>query len=213
MIVGLPLSLILFFGSGAHSFNYLEYWGPKSVLESGDTSYYKVKDFEFATSEGNRVTLEDFEDKILIAFVLSPTCPDTCAIQSDQLRLQVLEELNESSKYEDVAVLIQIKDYYGEPVQSFDKIRSFLGEQTNVTYVISDKDNPLYDFKPTEDALNLMRDKHPGIPGRKGFHQFGLLIDKERHVRGVYDLNHGYNVRTLMEELRILKREYNVEKS
>jgi protein SCO1/2 len=214
LIFGVPLSFILFFSSGKHEFRKLRYWGEHSVDESGDTTYYYVNDFSLTTTTGQKVSLSSFADKILIVMVLSPQCPDNCAIQADKFKLLVYDELVGSpKKFHDVAILAHVKDYYTDSIPDVALIDRYFNTDTAFMKLVTGTTNPLYDFKPHPDGANLLNDEHAGIPGQKGYHQYALLIDKERHVRGVYDLSHSQRIRTLMEELRILKKEYTIKEN
>lgn len=213
-ILGVPATLILFFKSGTHQFNYLQYWGPKS-LNGADTVYFSVESPVFTEYQtGRNFLLSDFEDKIIIAIVLGPTCPDDCAIQSDKFKLLIYDELaNYRRKFHDVVIIAQVKDYYNNEFPDAEMINRYFKTDTSFMKLCFTDENLLFDFVPQEGGLNLLREEHAGIQGRKGYHQFALLIDKERHVRGVYDLSHSQRIRTLLEELRILKKEYTVKKS
>ncbi len=211
-IVGVPLSFILFFSSGSHEFQILRYWGPNDVDQKGDTLRYTVKDFTLRGGDGRGYTLASFSNKIIVALVLSPQCPENCAIQADKFKMLVYDEIAGSPrKFHDVHILAHVKDYYSDQEPDLALVNQYFDTDTSVMTLVTGSSNPLFDFKPTEDALNLLRDEHAKVPGRKGYHQYALLIDKERHVRGVYDLSHSQRIRALMEELRILKREYHVQ--
>ena len=212
-ILGIPAVLILFFKSGTHQFNYLAYWGPKS-LNGTDTVYFKVSSPQFVDVNGKAFSLDAFEDKIIIALVLAPNCPDDCAIQSDKFKMLIYDDLaNYRKKFHDVVIIAQLKDYHHNEWPDADMINRYFITDTSFMKICYTHQNLLYDFVPQEGGLNLLREEHAGIPGRKGYHQFGLLIDKNRHVRGVYDLSHSQRIRTMLEDLRILKKEYTMQKS
>jgi protein SCO1/2 len=208
-LFGVPFLFIILFSLGTHDFKKLKFWGEHTFLPDGDTVYYKVKDFSLSSVNGRKLSLNDFENKIIIALVLSPGCPDTCAIQADKFKMLVYDELVKTrKKFPDVVILAHVRDYYSEAIPDITLLDSYFKTDTSLMHFVTGSENSLFDFVPAPGGMNLLRDEHQEILGRKGYHQYALLIDKERHVRGVYDLSHSQRIRTLMEELRILKREY-----
>ena len=195
LILVLPTSILFFLSSGDHEFAKLPYRN-------------KIKEFSFLNSSGNTITSDDFSNKIIVAMVVANSCPDHCAIAVKQFKKFVYEEIN-TDRYDDLAIISQVVDYYSDDDIDPSEIIGKLGfeEDHKLWHFVTGDYNAIYDFDL--EGKNLYLEEKEGIIGGRPHYELALLIDKDRFIRGLYQINKTSQLMVLLEDIRILKREYN----
>jgi len=195
LLVTLPASFLFFLSKGNHGFGKLPV---KGTIES----------FDFKSSDGKNVSETNFEGKIIIANVLSNSCPEHCGIAVTQFKKFVFDEIC-NDKYTDVAILSHVVDYYGQSNVDVNELMRKLDISNNQTQwlFVTGEHNALYDVNIN--GKNLYEQEKENVLGGKPYYEVALLIDMEGDIRGLYQLNKTSQMQVLLEDVKILKREYN----
>lgn len=164
--------------------------------------YHTIADFSLINQNGEKITQQDYADKIYIADFFFTTCPTICPIMTKNMANIQERIMND----EDVLLLshsvtptidsvAQLKKYAiekgildakwnlvtGDKKQIYELARkSYLAVKTN-------GDGGAFDMIHTENFI---------------------LVDKERRIRGFYDGTKTEEIEKLMEDLEILKVSY-----
>jgi protein SCO1 len=212
----LPFYLFLFFAASAALFSgcagekterTLPILGEREVVQIKvdgklltDTVYTRIPDFSFVNQDSQRVTNQTFAGKIYVTDFFFTTCPTICPKMKSQL-LRVYEQFKDEPRvmllshtvdprHDSVAVL---RDYARRLQVSPDKWH----------FVTGDK-KALYGIA----AKYLVSAKEEGSqPG--GFLHSGhfVLVDENRHIRGIYEGTVAESVDQLLRDIPVLLKE------
>lgn len=199
-------SLFLFKGffrfNSASPSKVLPYYGMKEVTSSGDSLYHMVPPFSFINQEGRTVTQKDLDGSIYIADYFFCTCQSICPIMSNEMEFLANHFKSDSlikfishtvnPENDSVPVLADYaKAHHANPAQWF--------------LVTGDK-KELYDLART--GYMISADSGDGGPNDFIHSQNFALVDKEKHIRGFYDGTNHQDMLKLIEDVEILKKEY-----
>ncbi len=187
----------------------LPYFSPKITRPSAsgigfDTVYKKIADFSFIDQEGNKVTQNTFKDKIYVADYFFCTCKTICPVMSKQM-----ERVADVFKKEDDIKFISHTvnpEYDSVPVLA-DYARVHHARYGQWFLVTGNK-KELYNLARN----SYMLDASEGDGGEDDFihTQDFALVDKERLIRGYYDGTNSKEVDKLINDIKLLKKEYEV---
>ncbi len=204
----LPTILYLLLTTGKHNFVNLPYL----VTESGDTA--KIPPFSFTNQDGKTITNADYKDKIYVADFFFTTCPGICKIMTgNMLRLQ-----KEFKDNKDFYLLSHTVNPERDTVETLRRYARDKGADTrNWNFVTGTKDS-IYKIAESYFA-NVMPDSL--APGGFLHSEFFILVDKEGKVRcrkeddgnvkAVYDGTSESDMKKLIDDIKILIAEYNLQ--
>lgn len=213
-ILFLPTILYLLFvyGKGEQSFAHLPfvtYTDGNGVLHNR-----KAPTFGFTNQDGQVFTHEEMNGKVYVVDFFFTSCPSICPIMTaNMVKLQ-----KRFSSFDDFQLLSftvdpqrdtpeKLKEYAEERTINTDKWQFLTGEKDSL-YAVS------YDFLSSamEDSL---------APGGFLHTEYFVLVDKEGNLRsrkdeqgniiGVYDGTEAQDIRDLIDDIKVLIAEYNLE--
>lgn len=202
LLVLIPGAIFLGVGSKNH-YTTLPYIGEREVNGPGDTTYFTVPPFHFIDEDGKPFSDKDTQGKILIVDFFFTRCTSICprmSAQMQQLQLQL-----DKPRYDDVLFLSHTVDpehdtpevlkEYARGLQADPKRWKFLTgnapdiyRQGNLGYLL------------TANADSSAAEMFVHSP------QF-VLVDKQRHIRGMYDGTNTDAIRELVVDLKALQME------
>lgn len=218
ILLVLPLSVYLLsvLLSGAVNFRTLEIVGPRQVVtfDDGtvDTNYYTIPDFSFTDHNGNTIDRETMKGRIYVATMFFTTCPTICPAMNFHLRevhnrLQAYKNIYYLShtidpEYDSVPILYQYAVDYN--VQNSDKWLFVTGDKEEIFAMA--------------DAYFLAARQDSAEPGGYYHSQQAVLVDWEGRIRsrkddngnviGAYNIGEAKDIDALVDDLRVLAREY-----
>ncbi len=175
--------------------------GRREVVNN-DTIYHQIADFAFVDQDSSLVTEATFKDKIYVADFFFTSCPTICPVMKTQM-LRVYEVFEEDPS---VAFLSHSIDPEHDTVAVLKEFAKRLGVESSKWHFVTGKKADIFKQGQTSYMVTAMEDaSEPG-----GFIHSGafILVDKERHIRGVYDGTKEEQVDKLIQDIRILKNEY-----
>ncbi len=164
--------------------------------------YHSIVDFELINQNGEKITQDDYKDKIYVADFFFTTCPTICPIMTKnmaQIQNSILEDKDVLLLSHSVTPVIdsvpQLKKYALEKGVVDSKWNLVTGDKKQIyelarkSYlaVKNDGDGGPYDMIHTENFI---------------------LVDKERRIRGFYDGTNKEEIEKLLSDLEILKSSY-----
>jgi protein SCO1 len=201
VIFFVPFSFFYLFSLGSHQFGKLPFLGPD---KSGEPFF--ISDFPITASNSDIHSFHQLKGKILIANVLTADCPYSCDLAVNQLKLLVLTQLIKQKKFSDVMIVSHLLDTFANPLTMAEKLKV-----NNDKWIVYHTNDPsLWDVELNGNVLSTTED-----PERKGsflFKRSILLIDKSMRIRGFYDGSQTIEIKRLLDELRLLMKEYETEK-
>lgn len=170
--------------------------------------YHKIADFALTNQNGQRVTQEDYKDHIYVADFFFTTCQTICPIMTDHM-VEIQEELASDTlvkllshsvipTYDTPEVL---KKYALEKGVDDRKWNLVTGSQEEIFTLARKSYLAVKDIPGTEDDLDMVHTEN------------FMLIDKKSQIRGYYDGTDDEAIKDLLEDIEILKQEYEPQKA
>jgi len=182
----------------------LPYLGPKEtqvVAGKVDTIYHKIPAFRFLNQDSVWVSEQDMAGKIYIADFFFTSCPTICPKMKTQL-LRIYERYASNDA-------VRILSHSIDPTYDTPSVLKQYAERLHVkaprwNMLTGDK-AAIYKLGEKSYMVTAQEDKNEA----GGFVHSGafILVDKNRHVRGIYDGTQEAEVNHLIEDIEILLQE------
>jgi protein SCO1/2 len=179
----------------------LPFLGPKQVNAQGDTVYHQIPSFHFLNQDSVFVSEKDVEGKVYVADFFFTTCPTICPKMKTQM-LRIYERYKDRDDVRIISHSIDpdfdtpnvLKDYAARLQVKAPKWNLLTGDKAAI-YQLGQKS---YMVSAQEDPNEAGGFVHSGA---------FILVDKNRHVRGIYDGTVEAEVNHLLEDMEILLKE------
>ena len=179
----------------------LPFLGPKQVNAKGDTVYHQIPAFRFLNQDSVFVSEKDVEGKVYVADFFFTTCPTICPKMKTQM-LRIYERYKDRDVVRIISHSIDpdfdtpnvLKDYAARLQVKAPKWNLLTGDKAAI-YTLGQKS---YMVSAQEDPNEAGGFVHSGA---------FILVDKNRHVRGIYDGTVEAEVNHLLEDMEILLKE------
>ncbi len=194
-------ALLLIFGSCQQQES-LPILGRRTVDQQGDTLYHAIGNYQLVNQDGKQVTPETFEGKLYVADFFFTSCPTICPTMKTQM-LRVYERFKDTPE---VAILSHSIDPKHDSVAVLKEYASQLGIEDNAKWhFVTGDQSEIYRLGQQDYMVTAGEDQN--APG--GFIHSGafILVDRQKHIRGVYDGTIAEDVDKLMEDIEVLLEE------
>ncbi len=181
---------------------YLAYYGPKRALKVNDTTYHFIPPFKFTSQYNEPVTQQSTDNKIYVTEYFFTTCGSICPIMNTNLE-RVYKAFKSDPGF---LILSHTVDPETDSVPVLLDYAKKHGVSDRQWLFVTGSKPALYDVARKGYLLNA----EEGNGGAEDFihTQNFALIDKERHIRGFYDGTDSLEINRLIQEITILKKEY-----
>jgi protein SCO1/2 len=179
-------------------------WVKKTVdgKEVVDTIYNTIPPFSFVNQQGDTVSEKIVEGKIYVTDFFFTTCPTICPVMKRQM-IKVFQQFKGNP---DVMILSHTIDPEHDTPQVLNTFAKDLGiEGTQWQFLTGSKDK-IYKIGQENYMSTAKEDK----TAEGGYIHSGafILVDKEKHVRGMYDGTTEEGTQKLIADMRRLLDEY-----
>ncbi|QRM88824.1 redoxin domain-containing protein [Lacinutrix sp. WUR7] len=164
--------------------------------------YHKIADFSLTNQNGKTITQEDYKDKIYVADFFFTTCQTICPVMTDNMNQIQKEILNDDDvmllshsvtpKIDSVA---QLKRYALKKGVNDAKWNLVTGDKKQI-YALARKSYLAVKTFGNGDAYDMIHTEN------------FILVDKKRQIRGFYDGTNLEEIEQLIQDIKILKKEY-----
>lgn len=167
-----------------------------------DSVYHTIPDFRFVSQYGDTVTAKDFVNKIYVADFFFTSCPTICPKMKVQLK-RVYEKYKNNP---DVALLSHSIDPDHDTVPVLKEFADNLGITGRQWLFVTGDREKIYDIGQNSYMVTAQQDSSAagGVVHSGAF----ILIDKDKHIRGLYDGTTEAGVDKLMNDMDRLLAEY-----
>jgi protein SCO1/2 len=206
LILLVPSVAYLVLTTGKHNIKKLGHFGPKIPGEKeGDTTYHSIPAFQFIDQDGKPFGDKDLEGKIYVANFFFTSCPSICpAMQTLMKKVQNQDDFKKLKDFKLVSFTVDPETDSSARLKEFaNKIQADSGRW----YFLTGDKKALYDLASQGFLVNAMQD--PTAPGGFLHSDMILLIDRNRHIRGIYEGTSLKDVKRLIDEIKVLIAEYN----
>jgi len=164
--------------------------------------YHKIADFKLINQNGKTVTQNDYKDKIYVADFFFTTCRTICPIMTDHMAQVQKEIINDSdimllshTVTPDIDTVAQLKRYAKLKGVNDAKWNLVTGDKKQI-YELARKSYLAVKDNGSGDAFDMIHTEN------------FMLIDKKKQIRGFYDGTNSEDINRLLDDIKILKKEY-----
>jgi len=178
--------------------------GEEKPLE-GLQAFGAVPQFSLIERSGRPIILSDLKGKVSIVNFIYTNCPDTCPIQSAQMR-QLQEDFKNEKDLRLVSITVDPTRDTPEVLSEYAK--RFGADPTRWLFLTGEKDT-IYEFAQEGFRLGAVEIPHEKRPASGATHTHSprfVLIDREAQIRGYYVSTDANAMQRLRRDLNILVR-------
>lgn len=206
-LLSFPSALYVFLSVGKINFIRLPYFGEKTLAANGhDTIYHSVAPFSFINQDGIIVTDKNYDGKIYIADYFFTTCKSICPKMTTEL-IRVQDKLGYTKGM--VQILSHTVDPEHDSVSALKAYSQMVHADTKVWNFVTGDKKELYDMARKSYLLNAV--EGDGGPDDFIHSELFVLIDKEKHIRGIYDGTNIKAVNNLIDDVKVLIAEFMIK--
>ena len=177
-----------------------------SILKSGeyakDTIYHTVQDFSFVNQEGKTITQKDLDGSVYVADFFFTTCQSICPIMSTQME-KVAQAFAANNQ---VKILSHTVNPENDSVPVLAEYAHLHHANASQWWFVTGSKKELYNLARTGYYLNAQ--EGDGGPDDFIHTQNFALVDKEKHIRGYYDGTNPKEIEQLINDIKLLLKEY-----
>ncbi len=208
-IILFPIAVWFYLISGKNNYRPLPYIGNFKVdtaIVDGkikiDTIYASIPDFTLVNQEGKTITQKDLSGKVYVADLFFTSCPSFCPRMSDGLRVVY----NKYKKVNDFMILSFSVDPDRDTLTALVKYAEKYGADSKHWMFLRGEKKQLHDLSLSYLMIppDTIKDSKLDIQHSP----FYVLVDKERHIRGIYDSTNPLMLDSLQGDITYLLRQY-----
>jgi protein SCO1/2 len=167
-----------------------------------EQEFHKIPDFKLVNQLGDTVTQKTFEDKIYITDFFFTSCPGICLKMTGNMTL-----LQEEFKYDqDILLLSHSVTPTIDSVQVLKNYADKNGIIANKWHLVTGNKQEIYNLGRNqyfvENNLGILKDINDFLH-TENF----LLVDKNKHIRGIYNGLNRASIAQLITDIKTLKWE------
>ena len=204
LLLSFPSIFYVLLTTGKHDFIHLPFYGEKELAANGkDTLYHAIPSFQFINQDGDSITDKTYDGKIYVVDYFFSTCKSICPkMASELIRVQ--------KKFSYTNGLVQILSHTVNPendsVPVLKAYANMVHADAKMWNFVTGEKKKLYDIARNGYLLNALE----GDVGADDFihSELFILIDKEKHIRGIYDGTKIKEVSNLIDDIKVLIAEY-----
>ena len=164
-----------------------------------DTVYHKIANFAFTNQEGREISNFTTDGKVYVADFFFTTCPTICPIMKTQM-LRVYEKFKDEP---DFMILSHTLDPEHDTAELLKDYAAKIGVEDDQSWqFLTGDQEKIFEIGQTSYLTTAMTDKNEpgGILHSGAF----VLVDKNGHIRGVYDGTKEEQVNRLINDIPII---------
>lgn len=206
-----PILIYWVLSLGTHQFATLPYYGERIPPEgtNKDTVYYTVPDFKLVSQFGDTVTQETIGNRIYIANFFFARCKDVCPKMNAKVET-IYAKCNELAAQKKEYAEIMFVSHSVDPENDSVPVLAYYAERFGVKnrnwlFLTGTKEDM---FKAGQGYLLPVSIEDKTIDHSQQL----LLIDRDKHIRGIYDGLDDTQIKRLREDIDVLLNEHNIQK-
>ena len=204
-ILLLPSFFYLILYSADHNYNPLPRIGPKEVVQVEkdgktveDTVYHTIPPFSFTNQEGKSITEKDFSGKVYVADFFFATCPSICPKMATHL-LQIQEKFKHR---DDFLILSHTVNPEHDTPEVLAEYAKKVNADNAIWHFVTGEKEAIYDVAFKGYFANAQKDEV--APGGFLHSQMLFLIDREGHIRALFDGTSTTEMKLLIDAIDVL---------
>jgi protein SCO1/2 len=211
-VICFPIAVWFFLITGKNNFTPLPFLGNYSVdsiLVNGkykvDTVYPSIPDFTMTNQEGKTITQNDIKGKVYVADFFFASCPSFCPRMNSGLQA-VYEKYK---KVEDFLLISYTVDPDHDTTAVLAKYAAKYGADSKRWLFLRGDKKQIHDLSLS--YLMLPPDTVKDVKQDIQHSPYYVLVDKERHIRGIYDSTNPVMLDSLEGDINFLLHQYHTK--
>lgn len=201
LVILFPVIFWLVLVRGHNNFRRLPVIGPFEIGVNGDTVNHTIPHFELTNQEGKIISDKSTEGNIYVANFFFSTCKTVCPKMNEQVH-RVQEAFKD---IKDIHILTFTVDPENDNVAALAEYAKKMKADNSKWWFLTGPKDSIYQLA----REGFLVPASLGETANDFFHSQDLiLIDKEKRMRGVYDGTVPAEVDTLIDEIKVLMKEY-----
>lgn len=180
-------------------------WTTKTVegKEVTDTIYNTIPTYKFVNQNGDTITEKITEGKIYVTDFFFTSCPTICPV----MKKQMVKVYNEFKGNPDVLIISHTIDPDHDTPKVLNQFAKDLGISGDQWQFLTGPKEKIYEIGQKSYMSTAKQDS----TAEGGYIHSGafILVDKDRHVRGMYDGTTEEGTKNLVADMKVLLDEYN----
>ena len=172
-----------------------------STIQS-QRKYHKIADFKLINQNGKTITQADYKDKIYVADFFFTTCQTICPIMTNHM-VEVQKEIMDDHE---VMLLSHTVTPEIDSVEQLKRYAIEKGVKDNKWNLVTGDKKQIYELA-RKSYLAVKTYGDGGAFDMIHTENF-MLIDKRNQIRGFYDGTKTDEIKRLLNDIKILKKEY-----
>lgn len=166
-----------------------------------DTAYPTIARFNFTDQDGNAISNHTFDNNIYVADFIFLSCPTICPKMTNAMQEVYLAYATD----ERVAFLSHSIDPENDTIQRLKAYANKLGVTANRWHFVRGNQDSILSLS----EHSYFSTAYPDSTSPGGFTHSGglLLVDKNRHIRGVYNSTKTSEIKRLIGDIQLLLKE------
>ncbi len=208
----LPSILYLTLTTGKHNFVHLPVFypeGTKDTVIKGrkqvDTLYHTIPNFELIDQTGKKFTQADLYDKIYVADFFFTTCPGICK----DMAAQMVRVQDKFKSFQGFAIVSHSVDPKNDTLNAIKEYARLVRADSSTWHICTGNRDEIYALGIDQYKLPAQEDAK--APGGFLHSEYFVLVDKDKRIRGYYDGTKTTEVDKMMEDIKVLLAEYQLE--
>ena len=160
-----------------------------------DSVYHSIPDFRFVSQYGDTVTAKTLDGKVYVADFFFTTCPTICP----KMKMQMKRIYDRFKGNPEVMILSHTIDPAHDSVAVLHEFAESLGDNDHQWLFVTGSREKIYEIGQSSYMVTAAEDK--SAPGGVVHSGAFILVDKAKHVRGVYDGTTEAGVDKLMADM------------
>lgn len=175
----------------------------KKELEEGnrEQKYFKIPDFQLINQDSILITNQAFDNKIYIADFIFLKCPTICPKMNIELK-RVYDIYKDNSE---ILFASHTIDPENDSITLLKAYSNQLGIDSKKWYFLHGEREYMHNLAENGYFSQAYQDQN--VPGGYAHSGGFILVDKRKHIRGVYDGTDSDDVNRLIKEIAILLNE------
>jgi protein SCO1 len=196
----LPLICVIFIIACQRSSTDLPYIGTHAQDKTGKTIHYSIGDFTFLNQDKEIISEKTTKDKVYVADFFFTSCPTICPVMKTQM-LRVNEAFKGNS---DFLILSHTIDPEHDSITVLKNYKSRLVGNAPKWHFLRAEKMYTHNLAQKSYFVSALEDKAAVAEGGFVHSAAFVLVDKQKHIRGVYDGTKEKEVTKLISDIELL---------
>lgn len=163
-----------------------------------DTSYYQVPAFSLTNQDSVAFTEAEVEGKVYVSYFFFTSCPATCPIMTDAMK-RVYKVVGDHEEFHVLAHTVDPKRDTPKKLTDFAHKNEVVHD--NWDFLTADE---AYIYELGMHGYYLSMGKHDQAPGGFIHSSKFILLDRNRHIRGIYEGTNSGEVANMIKDIQLL---------